>query len=105
MHTFEMTINQPGDYYISTTASGKCADGMKMKIVISGTAKGDNKIVNTMDSAPASAHQPEAGASYTAHGKGVYWQRAMDNKLDTPCTADGYCLDAAESKGSCYYTQ
>jgi len=98
-------FDNPGTYYL-TSSNGQCDEGLKMMLVISGDKVGtSDKNPVTVEYMYAPNHaNPGTEDDFQAFGKGVFYERAHNPKLNSKCEADTYCLDApAPSKGSCYY--
>ena len=98
-------FDNPGLYYL-TTSNGQCNQGLKFHLNVTG-----DKVPGSTDKNPVSIEymyapdhaNPSSEDSFQAFGKGVYFQKAYDKKLNEKCTADTWCLDTPTSKGSCYY--
>ena len=99
-------FDNPGTYYL-TSSNGQCNQGLQMKLVISG-----DKVPGSTDKNPATVEymyapdhaNPGTEDDFQAFGKGVWYDRAHNPKLNSKCEAETYCLDApAPSRGSCYY--
>lgn len=98
-------FDNPGTYFL-TTSNGQCNKGLLFNIDVTG-----EKVPGSTDKNPVSVEymyapdhaNPGSEDDFQAFGKGVYFQKAYDNKLNEKCTADTWCLDTPTSKGSCYY--